>query len=62
MAASFLPLASHKSLVNSAPPLHILVVENDMENEKDKDKDNVVDKKVDKLILAQKVPGKAWRE
>ena len=60
MAASFLPLASHKSLVSSAPPLHILVVENDMENEKDKD--NVVDKKVDRLILAQKVPGKAWRE
>ena len=48
MAASFLPLASHKSLVSSAPPLHILLVDNNIvEREREKDEDNVMDNEED---------------
>ena len=40
-------MASHKSLVSSAPPLHILVkVKNNMESEKD----NVVDKEHNNVV------------
>ena len=54
MAASFLPLASHKSLVSSAPPLHILLVDKNIVNmdmdkgrESDMDEDKIMDTEVD---------------
>ena len=44
VAASFLPLASHKSLVSSAPPLHILVkVDNNNVVDMDKDREDDMD-------------------
>ena len=52
MAASFLPLASHKSLVSSAPPLHILLV--DMDRGRGKD--------IGKVLVRLLGPGKARRE